>query len=405
MNRSAAMVSISARRIASAGIAWPNEIVAVLTKPPQASQSGAVSSRSKAWRSAVELVARAAIEAVRVGRVAVQFDDAIPGDAGGLMQPVDVLGDDRRRRAAADQRSDRAMAAVGRRGAKGLLHRKAPAPGLAARLLRGEKIGEIDRRHLGPDAAGAAEIGDARFGADAGAGKDDGAARLARSAGRVRRCRDPMACASLSQNSGHAPSLGVRDCADHEGAHRLSRRRGLHRRTRRGAGHRRAGAWAAAGRRRTAAPGRMGRQRLARSAGDRDRLDLGCGGETARGPAQLGGLCAGAASPRDADPGSNCPRCRRKPLVFGMPAPAAPLGSWTLLDAGTLLASPHCTSPFPNGEVHFVEDRAGPPSRAYLKLWEALTLIGRRPQPGETCLDLGSSPGGWSWACSGWARA
>jgi 23S rRNA (cytidine2498-2'-O)-methyltransferase len=25
-------------------------------------------------------------------------------------------------------------------------------------------------------------------------------------------------------------------------------------------------------------------------------------------------------------------------------------------------------------------------------------VIGRRPQPGETCLDLGSSPGGWSWA-------
>ena len=87
-----------------------------------------------------------------------------------------------------------------------------------------------------------------------------------------------------------------------------------------------------------------------------------------------------------------------KPLVFGTPAPAAPLGSWTLLDANTVLASPHCTSAFPNGEARFVEDRTGPPSRAYLKLWEALTLIGRRPGPGEVCLDLGSSPGGWSWA-------
>ena len=36
--------------------------------------------------------------------------------------------------------------------------------------------------------------------------------------------------------------------------------------------------------------------------------------------------------------------------------------------------------------------------RAYLKLWEALTVIGQRPGPGEICLDLGSSPGGWSWA-------
>ncbi len=87
-----------------------------------------------------------------------------------------------------------------------------------------------------------------------------------------------------------------------------------------------------------------------------------------------------------------------RPLVFGTPPPAPPLGSWTLLDTGTMLASAACTSPFPNGELHFVEDRTGPPSRAYLKLWEALTIIGQRPQPGEVCVDLGSAPGGWSWA-------
>jgi 23S rRNA (cytidine2498-2'-O)-methyltransferase len=92
------------------------------------------------------------------------------------------------------------------------------------------------------------------------------------------------------------------------------------------------------------------------------------------------------------------PRVSSKPLVFGAPPPKAPLGSWTLLDAETVLAAPRCTSPFPNGEIRFVEDRSGPPSRAYLKLWEALTLIECRPGPGETCLDLGSSPGGWSWA-------
>jgi 23S rRNA (cytidine2498-2'-O)-methyltransferase len=92
------------------------------------------------------------------------------------------------------------------------------------------------------------------------------------------------------------------------------------------------------------------------------------------------------------------PKVSAKPLVFPAPLPSAPLGSWTLLDAETILAAPHCSSPFPNGEIRFVEDRTGPPSRAYLKLWEALTLIGRRPAPGESCLDLGSSPGGWSWA-------
>jgi 23S rRNA (cytidine2498-2'-O)-methyltransferase len=92
------------------------------------------------------------------------------------------------------------------------------------------------------------------------------------------------------------------------------------------------------------------------------------------------------------------PKVSARGQVFGAPAPTSALGSWTLLDRCTVLAAPHCTSPFAHGEVRFVEDRSGPPSRAYLKLWEALTLIGTRPQPGDTCLDLGASPGGWSWA-------
>jgi 23S rRNA (cytidine2498-2'-O)-methyltransferase len=92
------------------------------------------------------------------------------------------------------------------------------------------------------------------------------------------------------------------------------------------------------------------------------------------------------------------PAVSAKPLVFEATPPAAPLGSWTLLDTETIFAATHCTSPFPHGEVRFIEDHSGPPSRAYLKLWEALTLIGCRPKPGERCLDLGSSPGGWSWA-------
>jgi len=46
------------------------------------------------------------------------------------------------------------------------------------------------------------------------------------------------------------------------------------------------------------------------------------------------------------------PKVSAKPLVFGLPPPMAPLGSWTLLDAETMLAAPHCTSSFPNGEIH-----------------------------------------------------
>lgn len=86
-----------------------------------------------------------------------------------------------------------------------------------------------------------------------------------------------------------------------------------------------------------------------------------------------------------------------KPLVFPAESPTAPLGSWTLLDETTILAAARCANPFPNGEVRFVEDKEGPPNRAYLKLWEALTLARRRPKPGDLCLDLGASPGGWTW--------
>jgi len=91
------------------------------------------------------------------------------------------------------------------------------------------------------------------------------------------------------------------------------------------------------------------------------------------------------------------PHVSAKPLVFPEPSPRAPLGSFTLLDRDTILASPRCSHPFPNGEIRFVEDRTGPPNRAYLKLQEALTLLGVRPRPGDVCLDAGASPGGWTW--------
>jgi 23S rRNA (cytidine2498-2'-O)-methyltransferase len=92
------------------------------------------------------------------------------------------------------------------------------------------------------------------------------------------------------------------------------------------------------------------------------------------------------------------PPVSAKPLVFPQPAPSSHLGAWTLLAPDRLLASPTKTSPFPNGMVTFVENRIGPPSRAYLKLWEACTRIGAWPRPGESCVDLGASPGGWTWA-------
>ncbi len=91
------------------------------------------------------------------------------------------------------------------------------------------------------------------------------------------------------------------------------------------------------------------------------------------------------------------PPIRRKRFNFPGRVPESPLGSWTLLDEHTMLYSKECSSPFPDGEVEFNENKLDPPSRAYLKLWETFTLEGSMPSPGQTVLDLGSSPGGWTW--------
>ncbi len=95
---------------------------------------------------------------------------------------------------------------------------------------------------------------------------------------------------------------------------------------------------------------------------------------------------------------SQLPRVAPKTLAFPEPGPTAKLGAYTLIDQHLVLAAADCASPFPNGEVAFHERKVGgPPSRAYLKLWEVLTRLGRMPAPGERCLELGASPGGWTW--------
>jgi 23S rRNA (cytidine2498-2'-O)-methyltransferase len=91
------------------------------------------------------------------------------------------------------------------------------------------------------------------------------------------------------------------------------------------------------------------------------------------------------------------PHVSAKPVIFPAAAPTAALGAWTLMAPDRMLAAAKCSSPFANGELELVEDKVGPPSRAYLKLWEALVRLRRWPQPGERCLDLGASPGGWTW--------
>lgn len=95
---------------------------------------------------------------------------------------------------------------------------------------------------------------------------------------------------------------------------------------------------------------------------------------------------------------SRLPHVSGRELLLGEDAPRAPLGSFTLLRDDLVLAASRCTSPFPNGQPALRRIPHGPPSRAYLKLWEALLIL--RRWPGERCLDLGASPGGWTWLLS-----
>jgi 23S rRNA (cytidine2498-2'-O)-methyltransferase len=55
-----------------------------------------------------------------------------------------------------------------------------------------------------------------------------------------------------------------------------------------------------------------------------------------------------------------------------------------------------CVSPFSAGIVKVPADRKAP-SRAFAKLVEAEIRLGRRISSGESCVDLGSSPGSWSY--------
>jgi len=95
---------------------------------------------------------------------------------------------------------------------------------------------------------------------------------------------------------------------------------------------------------------------------------------------------------------SKLPPIKIKPRPFTWQPGDSPVGSWTLLDENTIIASAACSSPFPNGVIEFEEDREGPPGRAYLKLWEALVRLSKWPEKGNRCLDAGASPGSWTWA-------
>lgn len=104
------------------------------------------------------------------------------------------------------------------------------------------------------------------------------------------------------------------------------------------------------------------------------------------------------------------PFVQDKPRAFPYSVPASPMGVWSLLDEHTLFASAETSSPFPRGILRFEEDHVNPPSRAYLKMYEALAWVdklsadrgipegSRLPGTGSKCIDAGACPGGWTWA-------
>ncbi len=89
---------------------------------------------------------------------------------------------------------------------------------------------------------------------------------------------------------------------------------------------------------------------------------------------------------------------KQQPFRFPSLPPSASDPVFTLADEHWILYSQSVSRPTMNGLIPFEENKDVPPSRAYLKLWEALTILGEWPQPGERVVDLGSSPGSWSWA-------
>lgn len=65
-------------------------------------------------------------------------------------------------------------------------------------------------------------------------------------------------------------------------------------------------------------------------------------------------------------------------------------------DFGVMQVSRHASY---QGQRRMADDDLAP-SRSYLKVEEAYVVLGVEPQPGETVVDLGAAPGGWSYSAA-----
>lgn len=95
------------------------------------------------------------------------------------------------------------------------------------------------------------------------------------------------------------------------------------------------------------------------------------------------------------------PYINLKPRNFPYSVPQTEIGAWTLIDEHTMIASAKTSSFLPCGKIQFNEDHENPPSRAYLKIQEALvhfqSFFGDFPQKGQHCFEAGACPGGWTY--------
>lgn len=97
------------------------------------------------------------------------------------------------------------------------------------------------------------------------------------------------------------------------------------------------------------------------------------------------------------------PHLNLKPRKFPLNIPTnSPMGLFTLIDENTMICSPSTTSPVAAGRVVWEEDHINPPSRAYLKIQESLSLYHAYfgvdfPKEGDKCFEAGACPGGWTW--------
>lgn len=96
------------------------------------------------------------------------------------------------------------------------------------------------------------------------------------------------------------------------------------------------------------------------------------------------------------------PYINLKEKKFPVKIPTSPIGLFTLIDEHNLIYSAKTTSFLPAGTLNFQEDHENPPSRAYLKIQESLTMANllngtNLPNENSFCFEAGACPGGWTW--------